>query len=84
MTDAQSHSLTAAEDAPRLDVFLSAQLDISRNQAATLITLGHVLVEGRREKASYKARTGEIITVEVPQSSGREVIGEDIPLTIAY
>jgi 23S rRNA pseudouridine1911/1915/1917 synthase len=78
------HSIDAPDEAPRLDVLVATHLDMSRNQAATLIAEGHVLVGGRREKASYRARAGERVTVEVPPSPGREVLGEDIPLSVAF
>lgn len=78
------HSIDAPDDAPRLDVLVATHLDMSRNQAATLIAEGHVLVGGRREKASYRARAGECVTVEVPPPPGREVLGEDIPLSVAF
>ena len=78
------HAIEAQDDAPRLDVLVAMHLDISRNQAATLIAEGRVLVAGRREKASYRARTGEQVTVDVPPPVGREVLGEDIPLNVAY
>jgi 23S rRNA pseudouridine1911/1915/1917 synthase len=79
-----SHSFVATQDTPRLDVAVAAQLDLSRNQAATLIAGGHVLVDGRRERASYRAREGERVTVDVPPPVGREVLGEDIPIKVAY
>ena len=41
--------ITAGDDAPRLDLLVARELDLSRNHAATLIANGHVLVEGRRE-----------------------------------
>jgi 23S rRNA pseudouridine1911/1915/1917 synthase len=78
------HAIDAPDAAPRLDVLVATHLDISRNQAATLIAGGHVLVAGRREKASYRARAGEQVIVEVPPAPGREVLGEDIPLNVAY
>jgi len=78
------HSIAAPDAAPRLDVLVATHLDISRNQAATLIAQGHVLVGGRQEKASYRARAGEQVIVEVPPPPGREVLGEDIPLSVAY
>jgi len=84
MTDPKSHVVTAPDDAPRLDVLVAGELDISRNQAATLIATGHVTVDGRHEKASYKSRAGETVTVKIPPPPDREVIGEDIPLTIVY
>jgi 23S rRNA pseudouridine1911/1915/1917 synthase len=74
----------APADAPRLDILVSRQLDISRNQAATLIANGHVLVNGRREKASYRAETGQEIAVTPPPPVSHEVVGEQIPLVIRY
>ena len=83
MSDGQ-FQLVAPSNAPRLDVLIASQLDMSRNQAATLIAQGHVLVDGRRERASYRAIEGEAIVVEIPPPPGREVIGEHIPLSIVY
>lgn len=74
----------APEDAPRLDVLLSERLDISRNHAATLIANGHARVNGRLEKASYRARAGEEIVVTPPPPTRRDVLGEQIPLAIRY
>jgi len=79
-----THELTAPNDAPRLDVLVAEHLDISRNQAATLIANGRVLVDGRREKASYRARAGERVSVTVPPPPSRAVTAENIPLSIVY
>ena len=79
-----SERFAAPEDAPRLDVLLSQRLDISRNQAATLIATGNVHVAGRREKASYRAAPGEEIAVTMPAPQPREVVGEQIPLSVRY
>lgn len=79
-----SHEFIAPEAAPRLDLLVASKLDLSRNQAATLIAGGNVLVGGRREKASYKAVPGEAVTVDVPPPQARDVLGEDISLNIAY
>ena len=81
---ASVHELVAPDDAPRLDVLIASQLDMSRNQAATLIANGRVTVDGRRERASYKARSGERIVVAVPPARSRAVVAEDIPLVAAY
>jgi 23S rRNA pseudouridine1911/1915/1917 synthase len=78
------HELTAPADAPRLDVFVAQALDLSRNQAATLIAEGRVLVDGRRERASYRASQGESIRVEIPPPAGREVLPENIPLSVVF
>ncbi len=80
----EPHRLEAPADAPRLDVLIAEWLEVSRNQAATLIAGGHVSVAGRREKASYRARVGEIVLVDVPPVAGRTVEPEQIPLDIVF
>lgn len=81
---ARHERFEAAPGAPRLDLLVAAHLDISRNQAATLIAGGHVLVDGRRQKASFRAEPGMTIDVTVPPAPSRDVAGEQIPLTVAY
>ena len=68
----------------RLDVLISRRLDISRNQAATLIATERVLVAGRREKASYRPVGGEEVAVDIPPPPEHEVVAEEIPLNIVY
>lgn len=72
------------ERGSRLDLAVASRLDLSRTQAATLIAGGHVLVDGRREKAGYRVRAGERIAVEIPPPPGRDVVGEQIPLAIVH
>ena len=74
----------APASATRLDVLLAQRLDLSRTQAATLIANGHVLVAGRREKASYRAEEGEEIAVTIPPPTVREISGEQIPLDVRF
>ena len=76
--------LTAPADAPRLDLLVARELDVSRNQAATLIANGNVLVAGRREKASYRAAPGEEVLVTVPPPVGHDILAEEIPLVVRY
>ena len=71
-------------DAARLDLLVARRLDLSRSQAATLIANGAVLVDGRKEKASFRAGDGSEVVVEVPESTARTVEGENIPLTIVF
>ena len=79
-----THELVAPNDAPRLDVLVASHLELSRNQAATLIANGRVTIDGRREKASYRPRAGERIAVTVPAPSSRAVVAEVIPLNVSY
>ena len=74
----------APDAAPRLDLLVAARLDLSRNQAATLIADGHVLVNGRREKASYRAESGDAVAVTIRPPASREVAAEDIPLRVVF
>ena len=76
-------SLDADSDR-RLDLLVAGRLDLSRNQAATLIANGHVTVAGRRERSSYHVRAGEVVRVDVPPPPDRSVIAEDIPLSVVY
>src|SRR6185436_10130161 len=79
----RSFELEADSDV-RLDSLVAQRLELSRTQAATLIATGHVLVAGRREKASYRAQAGERVDVEIPAPPGRELVGESIPLDIVH
>ena len=72
------------DDVPRLDMLIAGRLDLSRNQAATLIANGHVTIDGRREKAAYRARAGEAIVVTLPPPPARAVIAESIPIAVVY
>src|SRR2546423_5547659 len=73
-----------ADSDVRLDLLVAERAGLSRTQAATLIANGNVCVSGRREKASYKPRAGEKISVEIPVSPKRELLGENIPLKIVF
>lgn len=68
----------------RLDLLVADHASLSRTQSATLIANGHVLVNGVREKASYRGIAGDVINVTIPPPPGREVIPESIPLNIVY
>jgi 23S rRNA pseudouridine1911/1915/1917 synthase len=83
-TDRRHTIPVAGGDASRLDLLIAARLDLSRTQAATLIANGHVLVDGRREKAAYRARAGETVVVELPPPPNRPIIAESIPLDVVY
>ncbi len=68
----------------RLDMMVSRACELSRTQAATLIATGHVLVNGKAERSSYRGEAGDRITVTIPPAPGRDVIPEQIPLDIVF
>ncbi len=79
------HQFTIEDESEeRLDLLVARQLDLSRTQAATLIANGHVLVDGDREKASFRAELHSVVTVSMPAPVGRDIAPEDIPLNIVY
>jgi 23S rRNA pseudouridine1911/1915/1917 synthase len=88
---AQRHrfEVEASAAGRRLDVFLAERLPgTSRARLQGLITSGHVSVEpagaGPRIRPSYRVRTGERITVEIPPAEATALRPEAIPLDILY
>ena len=84
MAEPGRHAFAVEREGRRLDLVVAERLDLSRTQSATLIANGRVTVDGRREKASYRPVAGERIEVEIPAPPGRELVGERIPLAIAF
>ncbi len=79
----QTFTLDAA-DGERLDLLVAHRLDLSRTQAATLIAGGHVTVNGRRERSSFRAESGSSIEVDVPPPRSRSVAPESIEVVVAF
>ncbi|HZE08852.1 MAG TPA: RluA family pseudouridine synthase [Gemmatimonadaceae bacterium] len=73
-----------ADSNVRLDLFVAQKAGLSRTQAATLIAQGHVLVDGRLEKASFRTELGQTIRVEIPTPEKRALLGEDLPVSVVY
>lgn len=73
-----------AGDSERLDALVARRLDLSRTQAATLIANGLVLVNGTRQKASFKAEAESEVTVEAPEPVLHPVLAEDIAISVAF
>jgi 23S rRNA-/tRNA-specific pseudouridylate synthase len=42
------------------------------------------MVDGRREKASYRPARGETVRVAIPKVEKRIISGEDIPISVVY
>ncbi|MEP7040887.1 MAG: RluA family pseudouridine synthase [Chloroflexota bacterium] len=68
----------------RFDLAVSALAEISRAHAQRLISDGRAVVDGRRARASDRLRGGETIQVELSAPPDATLIGESIPLRIAY
>jgi len=70
----------------RLDHFAATQLDgVSRSRVQLLIDQGDLLVDDEPQKASYKLRGGEQITITgEPHPAPLKAIAEAIPLDVVY
>jgi 23S rRNA pseudouridine1911/1915/1917 synthase len=68
----------------RLDRFLASALALSRSQLQRLIKEGSVLVGGRPAKANQAVKTGQEISIDVPEPIEAAPAPEDLPLPIVY
>ena len=68
----------------RLDLAVARLTGLSRTQAATLIATGCVQVDGAAQRASFRVEEGARIAVVIPVPAGREVLPEQIPVTVLY
>jgi 23S rRNA pseudouridine1911/1915/1917 synthase len=68
----------------RLDLLVAGRVGISRNQSATLIANKLVTVNGKVERASYRATPGDRVVVDVPAPPTRDIEGERIPLAVVF
>ena len=85
MSGGTTYQFVVSEEAgERLDLLVARHGALSRTQAATLIANGNVQVNGGKQKASYRAESGDTVAVQVPPPPGREIVPEQIPLDIVY
>ena len=74
----------------RLDKFLStetnlmAEYDFSRARIQSLLETGHILLQGKIVKASYKVKAGDIISVTFPEIQEAVPKAVKLPLNILY
>lgn len=69
----------------RIDkILVKALTDFSRTQIQMLIQDGHVLVNGKAIKASYKVEVNDEVMVHIPEPESTDILAEEIPLDIVY
>jgi 23S rRNA pseudouridine1911/1915/1917 synthase len=76
--------LRADKDNVRIDVYLSERLSLPRSKIKRLIEEGHVRVEQRVPKSSFKVRRDVEIEGEIAPEEPVLLVAEDIPITILY
>ncbi len=80
-------TLTAdAEDAGvRLDKYISDNIaELTRSAVQGLCESGGVSVNGKNAAKNYKIRSGDAISVSIPDPQPMDAVPEDIPLDIVY
>jgi 23S rRNA pseudouridine1911/1915/1917 synthase len=83
--EAREIAFTVEGGGNRLDKVIAGQVDdLSRSLAHRLIRDGSVTVNGEPQKASYRVRAGDRVTVLLPEADVEPVLAEDIPLDIVY
>ena len=72
-------------DSMRLDAYLAKKIpEKSRSYFQKTIEEGNVLVNGKKEKSSFKINEGDEITYSLLEEKPLEIIASDIPLDIVY
>ncbi|MBR4027106.1 MAG: RluA family pseudouridine synthase [Lachnospiraceae bacterium] len=73
------------QEGERLDKFLSIIYpDTSRSFFQKLIKEQAVLINDKAEKANYRMRVEDIVTIHFPDAVQTTIVAEDIPLDILY
>ncbi len=69
----------------RIDRYLSEDKGIAtRAQVQRLLRSGHILVDGRQVKPSYRTHGGEHVAVTIPDPEPARMAAQSIPLDIVY
>ena len=74
----------AAEAGTRIDKYLSERADLTRSAAVRLLEEGDVSVSGASVSKNYKVRTGDAISVNIPEPEPDTALPENIPLDVVY
>lgn len=72
-------------ESTRLDLYIAQKNeDISRAMVKKLLDDGKILVNNKRQKASYKVEEKDIITIELDEARPIELKAQNIPIEIIY
>ena len=65
----------------RLDVFITAEMGISRGEAQRILEAGSGLVNGRAAKANYRLREGDVVEAQPLEIKESAIVPESIRWT---
>ena len=73
------------EEKQRLDAYIAKENeDISRTMIKKLIEDGKILVNGKKQKTSYKVQNNDEIEINIPEAKEINLKAQDIPIEIIY
>ncbi|MDD2209678.1 MAG: RluA family pseudouridine synthase [Bacilli bacterium] len=79
------YTIEGKENGLRLDKAIALlEPTLSRTYIAKIITEGNCLVNDKLLKSSYKVRTGDVISIKIPEVKPLDIAKENIPLEIVY
>jgi 23S rRNA pseudouridine1911/1915/1917 synthase len=80
-----SHQISAQAPHERLDAFLASKInDLSRSRIQALIREQHILVNNKPAKPRDPVKTGDIISIVIPEAVPDIASPQEIPLDILY
>ena len=69
----------------RIDKYLSViQSELTRSYIQKLIEEGRIFLEEKPVKANSKVKTGQRVTIQLPEPIEAEIVPEDLPIDILY
>ena len=71
----------------RIDTYLAAKYNLSRNMVQNLISNGMVKLRGEKIPKNYKIKSSDKesdIAIEIPKEEATEILPENIPIQILY
>lgn len=75
---------TVEKGGARVDVYISGNSELSRSRAKKLCDDGLCFINGKRVKSNKTLKTGDRITVTVPEEINLDATPEDLPVDIVY
>lgn len=78
-------TVTAENEGVRIDKLICDNIEtLSRSAASSLADEGRITVNGVSVNKKYKPKSGDEITIDIPEPKELEAEAEDIPLDIVY
>lgn len=68
----------------RVDVYLTEKCDLSRSRVKTICDSGLCFVNGKAAKSNKTLKTGDKITISIPEEKSLDIVPENLPLDIIY